>query len=196
VLLLLVLLVAPVSLAERAQAHPKAKPRLSAKAAAFDPATGKYTGQRQANDPWLAALMDSGRAFWASRGVQLPEQIHLDVADDLRQSDADFQKPVGRGWRDGSGRIALDAEMVGQSLARARSRRRPTAQRRVALKELAATLLHEMGHTGGLPHVEDEGFMGARSGAGLVPQETARLIRRLVPRRPGEKPSGGVYGVG
>jgi hypothetical protein len=193
-LLLLVLLVVGMSLAERAQAQPKL--RLSAKAAAFDPATGKYTGQRAANDPWLAAIMDSGRAFWASRGVTIPDRIQLDVADDLRATGDDGFKPMGRGWQDGTGRIALDAEMVGQALARARSRRRPTAMRRVALKELASTLLHEMGHTGGLPHLENEGFMSARGGVAVVPQETARVIRRLVPRRPGERSSGGMAGVG
>jgi hypothetical protein len=195
VLLLLVLLVVGMSLAGRAQAA-QPRPTLKAKAAAFDPATGLYTGQRPANDPWLSAIMESGRSFWASRGVTIPDQIQLDVADDLRQSDSEDYRPEGRGWQDGTGRIALDARMVRQSLARARSQRRPTAKRRVALRELASTLLHEMGHTGGLPHVEDEGFMGARSGAGVVPEETARVIRRLVKRRPGEKLSGGMAGIG
>jgi hypothetical protein len=195
VLLLLVLLVVGMSLAGRAQAA-EPRPTLKAKAAAFDPATGLYTGQRPANDPWLSAIMESGRSFWASRGVTIPDQIQVDVADDLRESDQDDWAPEARGWQDGSGRIALDARMTRRTLAQARSRR-PTAKRRAALKVLAATLLHEMGgHTGGLPHVEDEGFMGARSGAGVVPEETARVIRRLVKRRPGEKLSGGMAGIG
>jgi hypothetical protein len=196
VVLAVLLLVVFVSLAERAQAA-QPRPTLRAKAAAYDPASDRYTGQRAASDPWLSALMDSGRAFWKSRGVTIPDRIQLDVADDLRAGDTGLtgERPLGRAWQDGSGRVALDAASVGQALRRARSRRRPTAARRQALKEVAATLLHEMGHTGGLPHVEDEGFMGLSSGQGLVPQETARVIRRLVPRRPGEKP-GGIAGVG
>jgi hypothetical protein len=194
VLLLLVLLVVGMSLAGRAQAA-QPRPTLKAKAAAFDPTTGTFTGQRAANDPWLDAIVASGRQFWASRGVTLPERITVDVADDLRESDQDDWAPEARGWQDGSGRIALDARMTRRTLAQARSRR-PTAKRRAALKVLAATLLHEMGHTGGLPHLDNEGFMSARGGVAVVPQETARVIRRLVPRRPGERSSGGMAGVG
>jgi hypothetical protein len=188
-----------MSLAERAQAQPR--PTLKAKVAAYDPATSRYTGQRSANDPWLTTIMDSGRQFWASRGVTLPDQIALDVADDLRDSDADSFDVGGRAWNPqehGQARVALDAKIVGQALAAARSRRRPTRERRTALKELAAILLHEMGHTGGVDHVEGDepGFMGPKRQGDLVPQETARVIRRLVKRRPGERPARGEYGVG
>jgi hypothetical protein len=169
-----------------------------AQMAAYDPATNTYTGQRAANDPWLNAIMDSGRDFWASRNVALPERIRLEVADDLRENDQEAWMPAGRGGPDGPGEgtVILDSNMLGQALARARSRRRPTAQRRVALQEIASTLLHEMGHTGQLQHTDDDGFMSARGGSGVVPQETMRTIRRLIPRRKGEKATGVRYGIG
>jgi hypothetical protein len=159
-----------------------------ARAAAYDPVTRRYTGQRAANDPWLAKLMESGREFWASRGVQLPERIALDIADDLSGPDEpDGSVIQGRAWSPqdhGEARVALNAAQVRQALRTGRSRERTTRERREALKRLSGQLLHEMGHTGGVPHKEgDEGFMGAGGAGLLVPQETARVIRRLAPRR-------------
>jgi hypothetical protein len=174
-----------------------------ARLATFDPATGRYTGQRAANDPWLDALMQSGRAFWATRNVQLPEQIALDVSEDLSGPDTDGTpgRVVARGWSvkdNGEARIALDAGFVDRQLRRARSQRRATGERRAALRELASKLIHEQGHVGDVAHTEGDeaGFMGAYGAGDLVPQEVARTVRRLVKRRPGEKPNGLRYGVG
>jgi hypothetical protein len=205
VLLLLVLLVVGMSLAGRAQAA-QPRPTLKAKAAAFNPGApqgAQLPGQRPASDPWLAALMESGREFWASRGVQLPENVPLDLADDLRLQDSDTFHPDGRGWSravDGQDRVALRSGYVAERLSAARKRQAPTRARRSALKEVAALLLHEMGHVGGLhtdgTHQEPgQGFMALNAGQ-HVPQETARVIRRLVRRRPGERSSGGMAGVG
>jgi hypothetical protein len=171
-----------------------------AQGAAYDQATQRYTGQRASTDPWLGALMNSGRKFWASRNVQLPDQIALDVADDLRTDDSEHGVVLGRAWspqQQGEARVALDSELVERTLRTARSRRRSTRDRRAALKELSSVLLHEMGHTGGVAHVEGEqGFMGDGGAGDLVPQETAQAIRRLVKRRPGEKLARGGRGGG
>jgi hypothetical protein len=169
-----------------------------AKASEFfpgNPASSQFTGQRPANDPLLNALVKAGRSFWATRNVQLPEQIGVDVADDLRDGN-EHGVVQGRAWDPavhGDARIALDSELVGHSLARARSRRQPTVQRRTALKELAGVVLHELGHVGGVDHPGEEhhGFMGEQGGGDLVPQEVARVIRRR-----GERPSRGGYGGG
>jgi hypothetical protein len=179
-----------------------ARPRAKAKASEFfpnNPTASQFTGQRPANDPLLNALVKAGRQFWATRNVQLPEQIAVDVADDLREGN-EHGVVQGRAWNpavQGDARIALDSELVGGSLRLARSRR-PTVQRRTALKELAGVVLHEMGHVGGVDHAGEDrqGFRGAGGGGDLVPQEVARLIRRLVPRRRGERPSRGGYGGG
>ncbi len=160
-----------------------------AHSAGYDPATQRYTGQRAMNDPWLAKIMGSGQEFWASRGVQLPKQIALDVADDLRGDDTvDGGLVAGRAWSEkdyGQARVALDAGMVRQTLKTARDKRRTTRDRREALQRLASTMLHEMGHAGNVEHREgeDAGFMGPNGGGTLVPQETARVIRRLLPRQ-------------
>ena len=179
--------------------------RPRARLADYDPATDRYTGQRSLNDPWLRDLLRVGRDFWASRGVQVPERIALDVSDDLSGPDTVGQAAVmgrvmGRAWPagDGEGRIALDANLVTGSLRRAQSRRRSTADRRAALRELASTLIHEQGHVGGVQHVEGDeaGFMGTTGGADVVPDEIASEVRRLIKRRKGERVSRRTYGIG
>lgn len=169
-------------------------PRRRARTSEFFPGappSGQYTGQRPTDEPWLQDLLRAGRGFWATRGVQVPERIALDISDDLRNTDDD-PFVSGRGWdpsKYGEARIALDSGLVSRQLARARSQRRSTAERRDALKLLASTLLHEQGHVGGVTHSGDGGFMGAYGpeemphGAQPIPQEVAREIRRLVPRR-------------
>ena len=177
------------------------KPR--ARLAGYDAVTGRYTGQRVADDPWLDELAAVGREFWASRNVTLPENVGLYVADDLGGPDTEGQpgKVIGRGrppWDNGEAWVALDAGFVTNRLRRARNRKVATAVRRAALRELASKLLHEQGHVGGVAHVEGDeaGMMGATGQGDLVPQEVASAIRRLVKRRPGEKASGGIYGIG
>jgi hypothetical protein len=167
-----------------------------AHAADYDASTGRYTGQRAESDPWMTSLMDSGRKFWASRGVQLPETIGLDIADDLSGDDtAEGERVMGRAWNSqmqGGARVALDADTVRGELRRARNPKVSTADRRASLKLVASALLHEMGHTGDVAHTEgDDGFMGANGANGVVPQETAKVIRRLVPRPKPRRPGRG-----
>jgi hypothetical protein len=168
-----------------------------ARAAAYDPATGRYTGQRPFDDPWVRELMGVGRQFWASRNVSVPDQIVLEVSDDLHGPDTEGGpgKPIARG---GDGRIIFDANFIENRLRRARSRKLATKVRRAALRELSSKLLHEQGHVGGINHIEGDeaGMMGAFGAGDLVPQEVASAVRRLVKRRPGEKSRYGTYGIG
>lgn len=179
--------------------------RPRARLAAYDPATGRYTGQRPFDDPWMRELMGAGRKFWASRGVTIPERVALDISDDLRGPDTEGSpgRPIARGWNmedHGEARIAFDARFLENRLKRARNRDRDIQVRRAALRELASKLLHEQGHVGGIDHVEGDeaGMMSAYGSGDLVPQEVARTVRRLVKRRPGERSRfrGGTYGIG
>jgi hypothetical protein len=174
-----------------------------ARAAGYDQTTGRYTGQRPFDDPWMRELMDVGRQFWASRNVTLPENVGLHIADDLSGPDTEGTPgrviARGRSPRDnGEAWVAFDADFIENRLRRARSRKLATKVRRAALRELSSKLLHEQGHVGDVPHVEGDeaGMMGAFGAGDLVPQEVASAVRRLVKRRPGEKARRGIYGVG
>lgn len=162
----------------------KARSQVLAKAAynGSAPTSAQFPGQRQVHDPWLLALRDAGVGFWRKRGVSVPVGTTVDVADDLGANDG-VSGALARGWTpstDPSGRIGLDGRTTGIELRRARSRRRPTWERREALGRLATTLFHELGHVGGLPHSE-KGLMRAGQSQ-EVPFEALQLIRKMIPR--------------
>lgn len=177
-----------------------------ARTAGYDPTTGRYTNQRPVSDPWLNELAKLGRSFWASRGVNLPENTGLYVSDDLGGPDTEGLpgKVIGRGRTqqsdpNGEAWVAMDADFVAGHLRRARNRKQATSVRRSALKELAAKMLHEQGHVGGVEHTEGDeaGMMGAFGAGDIVPQEIASEVRRLIKRRQGERPGKyRNYGIG
>ncbi len=175
------------------------KPVAVAKSAEYfanNPPASQFTGQRPApNNPILGRIMDEGRRFWSTRGVQLPENISLDVADDLRE-DPNGEPVLGRGWdtNQGGPRIAVDNSWLEGLLDIANNKRIATIQRRAALKRIASSLLHEQGHVGAVPHIEGEGFMRDGGAGDLVPQEMASLVRKLI--RPSKKYRQGKRGLG
>lgn len=187
------------------------KKQVAARLAAYNPAAPNgqsYPGQRPMSDPWVDQFVRMSQDFWRQRGVAVPDRISVDVADDLRINDGDATGPAGRGGINGEARIALDGKWLGTQLGRARSSRRSTKTRRQALSAVAALVAHEVGHAAlGQADADhtDTGLMAAQ--AKETPYEMLREVRRLVPRRPGERAApakvpkvkrrGGVtYGVG
>lgn len=154
----------------------------------------QYPGERQANDPWLDAMVQASVKHWRDRGVNVPEYAPVDVASDL--GDTDTGEAVARG---GYGRVIASDRYVGEMLSEARSRKLTTRERRLAFQLLGRVVAHEVGHLGGVGHTPD-GLMSAT--APVVPYEIAHLSRRLIKRNPRRDdrlrsvPGGGYRGGG
>jgi hypothetical protein len=166
------------------------RPTLAAAMAAWNPNApqgSSFPNQRPANDPWLTAMVDEGIKFWAKRGVTVPADTAVDVADDL--ATGDNLVAGARALRD-QNRIVLDGRNVGLELQRARSSRRSTADRRAALGRLGQIIYHELGHVGGIANHTETGLMSLEHGA-EVPWEAKLLAHKLIPHstRPAATPT-------
>lgn len=132
----------------------------------------------------LDGLMSAAEEFWKQRGVNIPGDVALDVADGVGADDAEHA--VGRGMsmaRDGSNRVVMDSHALGGMLASARNGRRSVGARRRALSKLGGLLAHELGHVADLPHTANEGVMDP--GLALrsqIPWGIRLKARELIPR--------------
>lgn len=148
-----------------------------------------YANERAANDPILAQIARDGRAFWQRRGVYVPDDLRVDVADNL--ADRDYSSGViarGMDNRYGQPRLVLDSYKAGRLLALARSRKLSVQQRRDAVWRLGQIMYHEEGHAAGIQDHTPSGLMAADPSRPATPWEVRQYARKIIPNaRPSKR---------
>lgn len=140
-----------------------------------------YANERLVNDPIIQRLARDGRAFWQRRGVYVPDNLPVNVADNL--ADKDYSGGVfGRGLdnRYGQPRVVLSSYQAGRLLARARSRKLTVAQRRDAIWQLGQGVYHEEGHAAGIESHTVSGLMAPSPGRDATPWEVRQYAKEIV----------------